>query len=186
MNKKILALMGILIFVLAVIGSYYGYSTYSENKYYEDYRLQSYYGEKAIDIRTKTVNSLSTMSISQFDNSADNITNDLDKAKGYLSQASNYEQEMLKYANSGYEKKYAENLFNYNNAMMKVIDLTKEIIIAMKNRDFNNNELKKQLNDANKQIDQYTNDREDIRAKNPEFTSRLDKNYETAMNATLD
>lgn len=56
----------------------------------------------------------------------------------------------------------------------------------MKNRDFNKiNELKNQLDDVNKQIDQYTNDREDIRAKNPEFTSRLDNNYKIAMNATI-
>lgn len=186
MNRNVLVLIGIVILVLTVIGSYYGHSMYSENKYYEDYRLQSYYGEKAIDIRTKTMNSLSSMSISQFDSSADNMTSDLDKAKGHLSQASSYEQEMLKYADSDYEKKYAENLINYNNEVMKVIDLTKEIIIAMKNRDFNKiNELKKQLDEVNKHIDQFKNDREDIRAKNPDFTSRLDKEHETAMNATI-
>lgn len=201
-----------LIFIVAVIGGSYAYNQYQDNKYYQNYRLESHYAEQSGQKINESDNVLSeynfdTMTIAQFNQQYDEIIGKVDKgikiideAIDYNQKARNSQNEMLNSARTDYQKKYAELLTKQNDLLIKRYELykqqynlLKDLFAAAKNNDkskiteINNqrSENKKQIEAINNDIANIINEREDIRADNPEFTARLKKEAEIAANATL-
>lgn len=211
-KKYLLIGLVVAVFIVAVIGGYYAYGQYQDNKYYENYRLSVYNGQQSDQKINQSNNVLSgynfnTMTIAQFNQQYDEIIgkidqgiNNIDEAIDYEQKAKNYQKDMLNSARTDYQKKYAELLIKQNDLFMKRHDLykqqynlLKDLFAAAKNNDQNKvTEINKQISENKKQIETITNDinnlvneREDIRVANPDFTTRLKKEAETATNATL-
>lgn len=211
-NKYLLiGVVGIVIAIF-IIGGYYAYGMYAENKYYENYRLQYHNSVKAEEKWNQSINSLSeynlsTMTQAQLEKEYPEMIRkeneslkNLDEAISYHQKSINFEKEMLHYASTDYQKDYANLLINQSELWMKEYDLYKkwsnliiELITAVKNKDTNKiNAIGDQITDIKKQIDaidaeiiKVVDQREDIRANHPDFTTRLDKEVEIAKNATM-
>jgi hypothetical protein len=213
-KRKKYMLIGLVavIFIIAIIGGYYAYGQYQENSYYENYRLQLFNGNQAWDKLNASDNTLTsynfdTMTMAEFNEKYSEIIGKLDQSLQYDNEASSFQQKAIDYQNkmlnsakTDYQKKYAESLLKQSDLRMKVIDLyiqadnlRKDMATAVKNNDVNKvNEINKQITELRKQVDDITNqitkivnEREDIRASNPDFTARLNKEAETAANATI-
>lgn len=201
----------VVVFIVAVIGGYYAYGQYQDNKYYESYRLQEYNSDQSNDIINESTNVLSayfdTISMTQINQQYseiiakldENIKN-IDEAIDYEEKAKNYQKDMLNSAKTDYQKKYAESLIKQNDLYIQQLELIKldlkalkDLVSAAKNNDLNKiTELNNQYTERQKQIESIDNEmtklinqREEIRAVNPDFSARLDKEAETAKNATL-
>lgn len=198
------------VFIIAIIGAYYAYGQYQDNKYYENYRLQffnSYQAGEKFNSSLNRVSGYDTMTIDQFNQQSadiagkvDQSSKDIDDAISYTEKSRIFQENMLKNANTDYQKKYAESLLNQTNARIKLYNLKKQIISlnkdeieAIKSNDFNKlTDLGNQIKDLAKQMDPILNDidkiireREDIRANNPDFTARLNKEAAVSTNSTI-
>lgn len=196
MEMKYLAIIGVVIFILAIIGATYGYQAYSDNKYYENYRLATYYGDKVTQTMNDTENywnSTKLNSMKELNDLAKNCSNQTQKTKEYASQYQYYVNEMLKYADSDIKKQYAESMLKQSNATLNYIDYEiKRYTWLSNSNEAQLNSVINKLSGLNKDeakfITQMTDEagvREKIRAQYPDFTKRLDQEYDSSKNATL-
>lgn len=196
MERKYLTIIGVVIFILAIIGATYGYQTYSDNKYYENYRIATYYGDKVTQTINDTENYFNRTQINNMNDLnkvGSNCLNQTQQTREYQSQYEYYVKEMLKYADSDIKKQYAESMLGQSNATLNYINIDIKLYTMFSNA------TEAQVNSILSKIDELSKDknklssemineagiREKIRAQYPDFTKRLDQEYDSSKNATL-
>ena len=199
MDKKYL-MVGVVVFVIAVVGGSYAYGTYAEGKYYENYRMAVFYGAKYTDLNNEIINLESKIKINSEDDIIKALINQIiDKSKEmkeYNSQYQYYVQEMLKYANSDFKRQYADSMLAQSNKQSEYLDNILEMYNLLLNTDYNDqtqvdnakikwNESVKRADGLLAEINSFGEEREKIRAQYPDFTKRLDQEQELAKNSTL-
>lgn len=172
-------------FIVAIIGSYYAYAQYADKKYYDSYRLQYYYAGKSADTMGNVYNlSTSNMTKTQFEQNYPDYIKEVEKAKTYESTRKDYINNMTKYSSSNLEKLYAQLLGQESDTKLTAYNIFGNLLTAANNNDT------KTVNDSWTQLNKlpdvttFSSQREDIRAKNPDFTSLLNKQIDLANNAT--
>ncbi|MBZ2164510.1 hypothetical protein [Methanobacterium spitsbergense] len=197
-EKKYFGLIFVIVIILvAVTGGYFLLNTGNEAKYYENYGLQYKAINNATDTSSNLIASIfSSMMVSEGINLEDedlnltkntnsNVNDDVDSAKNNILIAINYDHEMIKYAKTGLQKKYAEILNQQANAMLKSMDLIKELSIASKNNEQGKvDNITAQLEEINNQMDGFQHELDDMKNQDTNFKTSLEKieNGETDEN----
>ena len=184
-NKILFLIIG-LVFMISLIGGYYAYGQYQQNKYYDSYKLQCYNAQKSGDAYSEAYNGINS-SLTSYDSISQNYPDfikKMDESKNYQNIRKSYINEMIKYSGSDFEKQYAQLLSKDADLSITYIDQFKEFITALKDKD------DKKFYDLDAQLKitenaTYKNNilREDIKSKNPKFAKLLNIQYNLAENA---
>ncbi|HML04877.1 MAG TPA: hypothetical protein VK426_03785, partial [Methanobacterium sp.] len=130
-KDKILSIGGLLIFIL-VLGSYYAYGIVAEDKYYENYGIAQFYGDKEDQLLNDTDNNWNNANgnMTKIKNIANSSLNNLKTSNEYDLKYQHYVKEMINYADSDLKKQYAELMllqsnysFEYNNVYIEECNL---------------------------------------------------------------
>ena len=172
-------------FIVAVIGGYYAYAQYTDNKYYDSYRLQYYNAGKAGDLFMEVYNSSTNSSLTntQWNNNYPDMIKNLDDAITFENTRKYYINQMINSSNSDLKKQYANLLSSQTDLTVTYFNLFKDLLTAFHNKDTKrSNEIS--FNATLDAINNNNNQREEIRAKNPEFTKLLNQQVDESKNAT--
>jgi hypothetical protein len=184
-KNRLLIVIVVVVIIVAALGGYYSLANYKNYKYYDNYRLQAYNGQKASDLFTEVYNSASNKSantIQWYQNYPENI-NKLNEVKTFENNRKYYIREMMYYSTSDQEKKYATLLGNETDLVISYTGLYEDFL----NAEYNNNTPRMNGIDFNGTINTITvndNQRGDIRANNPEFAKLLSQQVEAIKNST--
>ncbi len=176
MRKKWLILIALILVGLSVVGGYFLYNCINEDRYYENYRLESI---KMDGANEQSVTALANIFAYMMGNGTSaNTTNILGIARDNASSALAFNMEMQKYAITKSEKKYAEVMIQQNDLMINDIDLLIELDKASKQKDLNRvNNIMTRMKDINNQMEQYETELENIKNNDPNFKKRIEKEY---------
>ena len=182
-KNKIFIVIIVVVIIVAVLAGYYSLVHYKDYKYYDDYRLQAYNGQKASDLFTVVSNSSNNKStnISKWYENYPDFLNKLNEVKTIENTRKNYIREMMYYSTSDQQKKYATMLGNESDLVIAYTNLYEDLL----NAEYNNNTSKISAIDFNGTIEAIkSNDnlRGDLRAKNPEFAKLLNQQVESITN----
>lgn len=187
MRRKIGAVTVGVILIVGILGGYYAYGNYKENKYCDNYRLQCLYGYKSTSLFNSTINELTTASDSEAESKIPKLIYQLNQSSIYNSKQQYYDNEMMRYGTNDMEREYATSLLNQSKFMGQAILVWRDALSNyLKTKDIN--QFAADLNKTNNldiKIKPFVDQREDIRVKNPDFRVKLDKIYQEAMNSTL-
>lgn len=181
MEKKKLLLITLILIGLSVIGVYYLQSSINEDRYYENYRLESI---KMDGANEQSVCAIANIFAYMMGNStSSNTTEILGIARDNASSALTYNKEMQKYAITESEKKYSEIMLKQSYLMIKNIDLLLEMDRAVQQKYLNRvDDIMGQLKDYNNQLEQYETELENIKNNDPNFKKRIEKEYLNTKN----
>lgn len=201
-NIRRFSIIGVVILIISSLGGFYAYLVYSENMYYENYRFAVFYGAEMENITNQSDFNFNTSALDgkkmdqNMKNAAQDSKNQIQTEMGYQSKYQDYVKEMVKYANSNEKKQYAQAMLDQSNKNLDYMNTESQIDDIILNTNWNNSD---QANDANKELYdliQHKNDlvgqmsdmaklRVNIRAMYPEFTKKLNVEYESANSAML-
>lgn len=175
----------VVVIIVAVLAGYYSLAHYKNYKYYDDYRLQAYNGQKVSDLFTEVSNSSNNKStnISKWYENYPDFLNKLDEVKTVENTRKYYIREMMYYSTSDQQKKYATMLSNESDLIIAYTNLYEDLL----NAEYNNNTSKIntiEFNGTIEAIKANDNQRGDLRAKNPEFAKLLSQQVESITNNT--
>jgi len=184
-KNKIFTVFIVVVIIVAVLAGYYALAHYKDYKYYDDYRLQAYNGQKASDLFTEVSNSSNNKSIniSKWYENYPDFLNKLDEVKTIENTRKYYIREMMYYSTSDQQKKYATMLGNESDLMIAYTNLYE----ALLNAEYNNNTSKIStinFNGTIEAIKSNDNQRVDLRTKYPEFAKLLSQQVESITNNT--
>jgi len=198
-NRKILAVIGILAVIL-VLGCQNANSIYKKNKYYENYRMAVIYGDKEVQLADDTYDNWDRdnddVSVADLMKIANTTLENMQQANVFESKYQHYVNEMIKYADADVEKQYAESMLTeskysveYNNVFMEISNL---ILSTNWNDQAQLNSYSAKMNDLIKNRDilddkmnEIDEEKEEIRKQYPDFTKRLDQEYEASKNTKI-
>jgi flagellar basal body-associated protein FliL len=184
-KNKIFIVFIVVVIIVAVLAGYYSLAHYKNYKYYDDYRLQAYNGQKVSDLFTEVSNSSNNKStnISKWYENYPDFLNKLDEVKTVENTRKYYIREMMYYSTSDQQKKYATMLSNESDLIIAYTNLYEDLL----NAEYNNNTSKIntiEFNGTIEAIKANDNQRGDLRAKNPEFAKLLSQQVESITNNT--
>jgi len=184
-KNKIFIVFIVVVIIVAVLAGYYSLAHYKNYKYYDDYRLQAYNGQKVSDLFTEVSNSSNNKStnISKWYENYPDFLNKLDEVKTVENTRKYYIREMMYYSTSDQQKKYATMLGNESDLIIAYTNLYEDLL----NAEYNNNTSKIntiEFNGTIEAIKANDNQRGDLRAKNPEFAKLLSQQVESITNNT--
>ena len=176
MDKKKLVLIGLILVSVSFIGAYYLQSSINEDRYYENYRLESI---KMDGANEQSVSAIANIFAYMMGNGTSSNTSEiLGVARDNASSALIYNKEMQKYAITKSEKKYSDIMLKQSYLMIKDIDLLLELDRAAKQKDLNRvDDIMTQLKEYNNQLEQYETELENIKNNDPNFKKRIEKEY---------
>ena len=176
MDKKKLVLIALILVGVSFIGAYYLQNSINEDRYYENYRLESI---KMDGANEQSVNAFANIFAYIMGNGTSSNTSEiLGMARNNASSALKFNKEMQKYAITESEKKYSEIMLKQSYLMIKDIDLLLELDLASKQKDLNRaDEIMTQLKDYNNQLEHYETELENIKNNDPKFKKRIEKEY---------
>jgi hypothetical protein len=185
------AAIGILTAML-ILGTYFAYGIYAEDKYYENYRIAQFYGDKEDKLLNDTYNKWdgANGNVANLKNMANVTLINMQTANDYEIKYQHYVNEMIKYADSNVEKQYAVSMLEQSNYSIQDNKAYIEIVTLISTISDNNqaqpgylaklNELTKKRDILGVKMDELGNKREKIRAQYPNFSKRLDQEYEAS------
>ena len=181
MEKKKLILIVLVLIGMSVVGGYFLYNCIIENRYYENYRLESI---KMDGANEQSVSAFANIFAYMMGNGTSfNTTETLEIARYNASSALTYNKEMEKYAITDSEKKYSEIMLKQSYLMIKDIDLLLELDRAAKQKNLNRvSDIMTQLKDYNNQLEQYETELENIKNNDTDFKKRIEKEYLSTKN----
>jgi len=193
-KDKILSIGGLLIFIL-VLGSYYAYGIVAEDKYYENYGIAQFYGDKEDQLLNDTDNNWNNANgnMTKIKNIANSSLNNLKTSNEYDLKYQHYVKEMINYADSDLKKQYAELMLLQSNYSIEYNKMYIEECNLVLNTNWNDktqstgalakiDELEKKCDDLDSKISAISTKRDEIKSKYPEFSKRLDQEYEKSKN----
>ncbi|HML06369.1 MAG TPA: hypothetical protein VK426_11385 [Methanobacterium sp.] len=193
-KDKILSIGGLLIFIL-VLGSYYAYGIVAEDNYYENYGIAQFYGDKEDQLLNDTDNNWNNANgnMTKIKNIANSSLNNLKTSNEYDLKYQHYVKEMINYADSDLKKQYAELMLLQSNYSIEYNKMYIEECNLVLNTNWNDktqsasalakiDELEKKCDDLDSKISAISTKRDEIKSKYPEFSKRLDQEYEKSKN----
>jgi len=193
-KDKILSIGGLLIFIL-VLGSYYAYGIVAEDKYYENYGIAQFYGDKEDQLLNDTDNNWNNANgnMTKIKNIANSNLKNLKTSNEYELKYQHYVNEMINYADSDLKKQYAESMLLQSNYSVEYNNVYITECNLVLNTNWNDktqsasalakiDELDKKCDDLDSKISAISTKRDEIKSKYPEFSKRLDQEYEKSKN----
>jgi len=191
---KILNIAGFLMFIM-VLGSYYAYGVIVEDKYYENYGIAEYYGNNEDQLLDDAINNWNNANgdISQMKNIANSTLKNLKTSNEYELEYQHYVTEMDQYADSDLKKQYADLMLSQSNYSVDYNNLYIEQCNLILNTNWNDKtqsanslakieELSKKCDNLESKMSKLSAERDKIKSQYPEFSKRLDEEYEKSKN----
>jgi hypothetical protein len=181
MDKKKLVVIALIFVGVSFIGAYYLQISINEDRYYENYKLESIKMDSANE---QSVSAFANIFVYMMGNGTSSNTSEILRiARDNASSALKFNKEMQKYAITKSEKKYSDIMLKQSYLMIKDIDLLLELDKAAKQNDLNRvDNIMTQLKDYNNQLEQYETELENIKNNDAEFKKRIEKEYLNTKN----
>lgn len=180
MERKYIAIIILAAIIIVGVGGYYAYGSYTDSKYDESFKKQSYYVIKlndAIDSAEK-IGNMSNPNEKSFNDSKKQYLSYYDDAIKYSEKVIQYRQNMVNYASNDIEKSYATHFLEIMKIHRDMLKLQKQTVEL---HDYNQAPPKKveeiwdQINDLNKKVETLEEKKDEVKLSNSEFNQRIEK-----------
>lgn len=189
MERKYIAIIILAAIIIAGVGGYYAYGSYTDSKYDESFKMQVYYVTKINDSlnSAEKIGNLSNPDEKSFNETRNQYVSYYDDAIKYSEKVIQYRQNMVNYASNDIEKNYATYFLKIGQINLKLLKIKKQ---AVELRGYNQQPSKKiedlwaQIEDLDKQANTLAEKKDEVKLSSSEFNQRIENLTKEAKTVT--